>query len=117
MLAITILSCVSSFLIYRDGFADLPYVVQQTLALFAVLVVEGTFIWLVFGITRAFSSSLERFIAFIGLIFLTAVMLVNLVTHFMMAVSVSKRSSQCWRVSGDTAVDISPSLTPCSDMN
>jgi len=49
MLAITILSCVSSFLIYRDGFADLPYVFQQTLALFAVLVVEGTFIWLYFS--------------------------------------------------------------------
>lgn len=41
LIAITALSCVSSFLIYRLGFADLPYIVEQMLSLFAVVVVEG----------------------------------------------------------------------------
>jgi len=31
LIAITALSCVSSFLIYRLGFADLPYIFQQML--------------------------------------------------------------------------------------
>src|SRR5262249_43755111 len=89
MLAITVLSCVSSFQIYVAGFNDVPYVFQQALALFAVLVVEGCFVWLVFGITRAFSSALERLIAVLGLMFIVGVMLVNLVTHFMIAKGIS----------------------------
>ena len=59
LVCITALSCVSSFMIYRGGFADMPYIFQHALALFAVVVVEGAFIWLVYGFTRAFSSSLE----------------------------------------------------------
>src|SRR5262249_47739563 len=52
--------------------------------LFAVVVVEGTFVWLVYGFTRAFSSAIERFICLCGMSFLVVVMLINLVTHFMM---------------------------------
>src|SRR5215470_1610323 len=83
LLAITALSCVSSFEIYKLGFGDLPWLFQQTLALFAVIVVEGAFVWLVYGFTRAFASAIERLIAFVGMAFLVAVMMLNLVTHFM----------------------------------
>jgi len=72
-------------MIYRAGFSDMPYVFQQMLALFAVVVVEGCFIWLVFGISKAFSSALERLLAFLGLIFIVGVMLLNLVSHFQIA--------------------------------
>lgn len=85
MISITILSCVSSFLIYREGFRDVPYVFQQALAGFAVVVVEGCFIWLVFGISKAFSSAVERLLAFLGLLFIVGVMLLNIVTHFQIA--------------------------------
>jgi len=84
LVCITALSCVSSFMIYRGGFADFPYIFQQALSLFAVIVVEGTFIWLVYGFTRAFSSGFERLISIAGMAFLLAVMLINLVTHFML---------------------------------
>lgn len=84
MFAITILSAVSSFVIYRDGFKDVPHPFDKALAFFAVLIVEGAFIWLVYGFTRAFSSTMERLISVLGIIFLFGVMLVNLVTHFMM---------------------------------
>jgi hypothetical protein len=59
---ITVLSCVSSYKIYQGGFSDVPSPAQQILALFAVIVVEGAFVWLVYGFTRAFSSALERLI-------------------------------------------------------
>jgi hypothetical protein len=85
IVAITTLSCVSSFLIYRGGFSDMPYIFQQALALFAVVVVEGAFVWLLYGFTRAFSSAVERLICIAGMAFLVGVMLTNLVTHFMMA--------------------------------
>lgn len=81
---ITLLSCVSSFMIYREGFSDTPFFVQGILSLFAVLVVEGAFIWLVYGFTRAFSSFLERIICLAGMLFIVAVMFTNIVTHFMM---------------------------------
>lgn len=83
LICITVLSCVSSFSIYRGGFADFPFLFQQALALFAVIVVEGTFVWLVYGFTRAFSSGMERLISLCGMGFLVIVMLINLVTHFM----------------------------------
>src|SRR5262245_54561498 len=82
---ITALSCVSSFMIYRDGFSDFPYLLQQTLAVFAVVVVEGAFVWLVYGFTRAFSSGVERLISLAGMFFLAGTMVLNLVTHFMLA--------------------------------
>ncbi len=84
LICITLLSCVSSFMIYREGFSDTPWPVQQTLSLFAVLVVEGAFIWLVYGFTRAFSSLAERMISLAGMGFLVGVMLCNIITHFMM---------------------------------
>ena len=84
MLCITLLSCVSSFMIYKEGFADTPFFVQSSLSLFAVIVVEGAFIWLVYGFTRAFSSFAERLISLAGMGFLVCVMLTNIITHFMM---------------------------------
>jgi hypothetical protein len=84
LICITALSCVSSFMIYRSGFGDLPFIFQQALALFAVVIVEGAFVWLVYGFTRAFSSGMERLISLAGMGFLVCVMLINLVTHFMM---------------------------------
>ena len=84
MTFITLLSSVSSFQIFKPGFNDLPVVVQSGLAIAAVCVVEGTFTWLVYGFTRAFSSALERFIGLIGIGFLICVMLMNIATHFMM---------------------------------
>lgn len=83
LICITAMSCVSSFMIYRSGFGDMPFIFQQALALFAVIVVEGAFVWLVYGFTRAFSSSTERLISLCGMSFLVIVMLINLVTHFM----------------------------------
>jgi hypothetical protein len=84
LICITALSCVSSFMIYRSGFGDMPFIFQQALALFAVVVVEGAFVWLVYGFTRAFSSGMERLVSLAGMGFLVVVMLINLVTHFMM---------------------------------
>lgn len=84
LVCITLLSCVSSFMIYREGFADTPWFVQQSLSLFAVIVVEGAFIWLVYGFTRAFSSFSERLISLAGMGFLVCVMLTNIITHFQM---------------------------------
>lgn len=84
LVCITLLSCVSSFMIYREGFGDTPWFVQQSLSLFAVCVVEGAFVWLVYGFTRAFSSFAERVISLVGMAFLVCVMLTNIITHFMM---------------------------------
>lgn len=84
LVCITLLSCVSSFMIYREGFGDTPWFVQQSLSLFAVIVVEGAFVWLVYGFTRAFSSLSERLISLAGMGFLVCVMLTNIITHFMM---------------------------------
>ena len=97
LICITLLSCVSSFMIYREGFADMPGVFQHALALFAVVVVEGAFVWLVYGFTRAFSSLLERAISFGGMIFLVSVMLINIVTHFMMVKAIGLHPfQQAW---------------------
>jgi len=84
LICVTALSCVSSFMIYRTGFGDMPFIFQQALALFAVVIVEGAFVWLVYGFTRAFSSGMERLVSLAGMGFLVIVMLINLVTHFMM---------------------------------
>jgi len=84
LVCITLLSCVSSFMIYRDGFSDAPWFAQQALSLFAVIVVEGAFIALMYGFTRAFSSFAERVTSLAGICFLILVMLTNIITHFMM---------------------------------
>jgi hypothetical protein len=94
LVCITVLSCVSSFVIYRGGFTDVPHPFDKMLALFAVIVVEGAFVWLVYGFTRAFSSAMERFISVCGMIFLLGVMLMNLVTHFMMVKGIELDSFQ-----------------------
>src|SRR5215831_8819329 len=85
LIAITVMSCVSSYQIYTLGFQDMPWFFQQVLSCFAVIVVEGAFVWLVYGFTRAFSSGTERLISIAGMAFLVPTMMLNLVTHFMMA--------------------------------
>ncbi len=94
LICITVLSCVSSFVIYRGGFTDVPHPFDKILALFAVIVVEGAFVWLVYGFTRAFASAMERLISICGMGFLLVVMLINLVTHFMMVKSIELRDFQ-----------------------
>lgn len=84
LVAITLLSCVSSFMIYKEGFADMPWYGQSALAFFAVLVVEGAFLWLVYSFTNTFSSFWERAISFLAMWGLAATMLINIITHFMM---------------------------------
>jgi hypothetical protein len=107
LVAITLLSCVSSFMIYREGFADMPPLFQFALALFAVLVVEGAFVWLVYGFTRAFSSFWERLISFMAMWGLAAVMLINIITHFMMVKRVSLHPfQQSWLAWGAVSVFI-----------
>jgi MFS family permease len=107
LVAITLLSCVSSFMIYREGFADLPPIFQYALALFAVIVVEGAFVWLVYGFTRAFSSFWERLISFLAMWGLAAVMLTNIITHFMMVKGVSLHPfQQSWLAWGAVSVFI-----------
>ena len=97
LIAITVLSSVSSYMIYQGGFADVGGVLQGTLSIFAVLVVEGAFIWLVYGFTRAFSSAAERGLALLGMSFLVIVMLTNLVTHFMLVKNIPLNSfQQAW---------------------
>jgi MFS family permease len=85
MAGITLLSCVSSFTIYKQGFSDFPAWAQNLLGLVAVLVVEGCFAWLLFGYRASFSSWLERLIALIGIGFIIGAMLMNIATHFMQA--------------------------------
>jgi hypothetical protein len=89
MICITLLSRVSSFLIYRQGFGDMPAVFQNALGLFAVYVVEGTFCYLIYGLSKAFSSGIEKGLAVVGLFFVVITMLTNLVTHFQMAKGIS----------------------------
>lgn len=84
ILCVTLLSCVSSYMIYREGFADAPWFAQQALSLIAVVVVEGAFVWLVYGFTKAFSSFGERMGSMVGIGFLLCVMTTNIITHFMM---------------------------------
>jgi len=107
LLCITLLSCVSSFMIYREGFADMPFFVQQSLSLFAVIVVEGAFIWLVYGFTRAFSSFAERIISLAGMGFLVCVMLTNIITHFQMVKNIPLAPfQQAWLAWGAVSVFI-----------
>jgi len=83
IICITLVSCVSSFMIYKEGFSDFTPFLQWGLALFCVIIVEGTFVTMVYGFTRAFSSMLERLGALATIVFLIAVMLTNIMTHFM----------------------------------
>jgi len=107
LVCITLLSCVSSFMIYREGFSDTPFFIQNILSLFAVLVVEGAFIWLVYGFTRAFSSFMERIISLAGMVFLVSVMLTNIVTHFMMVKHLALSTfQQAWLSWGAVSVFI-----------
>ncbi|HKX28372.1 MAG TPA: hypothetical protein VJ302_11790 [Blastocatellia bacterium] len=107
LVCITLLSCVSSFMIYRQGFTDMPGVFQDLLAFFAVVVVEGAFVWLVYGFTRAFSSFWERAISFFAMWGLAAVMLINIVTHFMMVKAIELHPfQQAWLGWGAVSVFI-----------
>jgi hypothetical protein len=74
---------------------------------FAVIVVEGTFIWLVYGFTRAFSSFLERGNSFGAVWAIATVMLINIVTHFMMVKGIPlNQFQQSWLAWGAVAVFI-----------
>jgi hypothetical protein len=112
LVAITLLSCVSSFMIYREGFADMPALFQNALALFAVIVVEGAFVWLVYGFTRAFSSFWERMISFFAMWALAAVMLINIMTHFMMVKKIELHPfQQAWLAWGAVSIFIGVLVT------
>lgn len=107
LVCITLLSCISSFQIYKEGFTDVPNFVQMALSLFAVCVVEGAFVWLVYGFTRAFSSFLERVISLAGMVFLVCVMLTNIITHFMIVKSIPLAPFQeAWLAWGAVSVFI-----------
>jgi hypothetical protein len=103
--ALTLLSCVSSFVIYRSGFADLPRQFQTALALCCVLAVEGCFAWLVYGFATSFSSSVERGVSVAGIVFLFSTMAVNIVTHYQMARRIALNEfQQGWIEWGGVAV-------------
>jgi len=104
---ITLLSSVSTFQIYKEGFTDLTWTAQVGLALFASLVIEGAFIWALYGFTRAFSSWGERIFALIMMAFLVFVMATNIVTHFMIVKRVTLSPFQdAWVSWGATVVFI-----------
>jgi hypothetical protein len=63
-------------------------------------VVEGAFLWLLYGFTRAFSSGMERMVSLAVMAFLVIVMLINLVTHFMMVKNVGLHPFQIEWVEG-----------------
>jgi hypothetical protein len=83
--ALTLLSCVSSFVIYRSGFADLPRQFQTAMAVCCIVAVEGCFAWLLYGFATSFSSAVERGVSMAGIVFLFSTMTVNIVTHYQIA--------------------------------
>ena len=83
VIAITLVSMFSSFEIYKPSFADVAVAIQVSLAFFCVLAVEGCFIWLLNGLRKAFTSPIERFLAYGGVTALLFVMTTNVVTHGM----------------------------------
>ncbi len=105
VIAITLLSSLSSFMIYREGFKDLAPILQNLLSFFPVIAVEGAFIYMLIGFTRAFSSFLERMISFGGMWAIVGVMLINIVTHFMMVKGIPLNEfQQAWIGWGAVAV-------------
>ena len=85
LIGITLISCASSFVIFRAGFSDFEPWLQNSLGVVAVMVVEGAFIWLLDAYRHSFSTALERLLSLIGMGFIVAVMLTNIATHFQMA--------------------------------
>jgi hypothetical protein len=107
LLGVTLLSAVSSFVIYREGFQDMGPVASAALGVVAVTTVEGAFIWLVFGYTTVLSGMHERFFAFVGMWGLMATMLLNVVTHFMMVKQVPLHPfQQAWLSWGAVSIFI-----------
>jgi hypothetical protein len=103
--ALTLLSCVSSFVIYKSGFADLPPRFQTALALCCVVAVEGCFAWLVYGFATSFSSGVERGVSVAGIVFLFSTMAANIVTHYQMARRIALNEfQQGWIEWGGVAV-------------
>jgi hypothetical protein len=103
--ALTLLSCVSSFVIYKSGFADLPPRFQAALSLCCVVAVEGCFAWLVYGFATSFSSGVERGVSVAGIVFLFSTMAVNIVTHYQMARRIALNEfQQGWIEWGGVAV-------------
>lgn len=85
VVVVTLISAVSSFVIYRESFADFPPLVQNVFAALAVVVVEGAFCWLIDGYARTFSSGVERAVSIGSIVFLFLTMAVNVVTHAQIA--------------------------------
>lgn len=83
LVCLMLLSSVSSFAVFSAGFDGSPQPVRVSLALLGVLVMQGAFIWLVYGFTRAFAAMVERVIALAGILSMVQAMAVNVVTHFM----------------------------------
>lgn len=83
-ICVTLVSCFSSFMIYREGFQDVPQRIGQGLSLFCVAAVEVTLIWLLYGFNQAFTAKGQRVVAVAGIAFIIWVMLMNIMTHFMM---------------------------------
>lgn len=85
IVAITVISMVSSYHIYKPAFDDVGGRFQIALALFAVGAVEGCFLWLLYGLQQAFTARIERGIAYLGMASLLGVMFTNVITHGMMS--------------------------------
>lgn len=105
LIAITLLSGVSSFIIYRESFRDLPRLLEVVLAFAACLTVEGAFVWLLYGYANSFCSTVERVGAIAGMIFLVAAMMINLITHSMLVKKLALHPFQdAWLAWGAIAV-------------
>jgi hypothetical protein len=83
--AITVVSMFSSFEIYKPAFSDIGGWAQIGLSIFCIAAVEGCFIWLVYGFSKAFSSLFERLLALGGIAGLLIVMAINIISHAMMS--------------------------------
>ena len=78
-----LLSIVSSFAIFIEGFRDLPTGFQYIITGACVLLIEGALCWLLYGFSKVFSTSAEKILALLGILFLLFVMTINIITHFM----------------------------------
>lgn len=84
ILAISLLSCVSTFQVFRLSFADFGWG-QDVLGGFATVAVEGFFLWVIFAFRNTLQSGAERFLAVVGIVASMSAMLINLTVHALMA--------------------------------
>ena len=79
---VTLLSIVSTYSIMRDGWKDHGEAFSKVIGFVVVVVIEGTFLWLLRGFAVAFSETLERALCLIGMVFYGGVMLTNITLHY-----------------------------------